>query len=95
MDTAMTLGAAVTLAQDAVLQLLLLAAPLLVASVVVGLVVAILQAATSIHEQTLSFVPKIFAVIGVALLLGPWLGASMVDFTTRLFESIPELGAMP
>ena len=60
-----------------------------------GLVVAILQAATSIHEQTLSFVPKIFAVIGVALLLGPWLGASMVDFTTRLFESIPEMGAMP
>ncbi|MCY4484356.1 MAG: flagellar biosynthesis protein FliQ [Spirochaetaceae bacterium] len=91
----MTLGAAATLARDAVLQLLVLAAPMLVASVVVGLAVSIVQAATSIHEQTLSFVPKIFAVIGVALLLGPWLGASMVDYTTRLFESIPALGAMP
>ena len=95
MAAAMTLGAAVTLAQDAVLQLLMLAAPLLVASVVVGLAVSILQAATSIQEQTLSLVPKIFAVIGVALLLGPWLGASMVDFTIRLFESIPAMGAMP
>ena len=95
MTAAMTLGAAVNLARDAVLQLLVLAAPLLVASVVVGLVVSIVQAATSIQEQTLSFVPKIFAVIGVALLLGPWLGASMVDFTTRLFAGIAEMGAMP
>ena len=95
MESALTLGSAVALARDAVLQLLLLAAPLLVASVVVGLVVSILQAATSIQEQTLSFVPKIFAVIGVALLLGPWLGASMVDYTTRLFESIPHIGALP
>jgi flagellar biosynthetic protein FliQ len=95
MESAMTLGSAVALAQDAVLQLLILAAPLLVASVVVGLVVSIVQAATSIQEQTLSFVPKIFAVIGVALLLGPWLGASMVDYTTRLFESIPQIGGLP
>ena len=91
----MTLGAAVALARDGVLQLLILAAPFLVASVVVGLVVSIVQAATSIQEQTLSFVPKIFAVIGVALLLGPWLGSSMVDFTTRLFETIPQMGATP
>ena len=95
MASAMTLGVAVSLARDAVLQLLVLAAPMLVASVVVGLAVSIVQAATSIQEQTLSFVPKIFAVIAVALLLGPWLGASMVDFTTRLFASIPEMGAMP
>ena len=95
MGGAMTMGAAVSLAREGVLQLLMLAAPLLLASVVVGLVVSILQAATSIQEQTLSFVPKIFAVIGVALLLGPWLGASMIDFTTRLFESIPAMAAMP
>ena len=95
MAAAMTLGTAVTLARDAVLQLLVLAAPLMAASVLVGLVVSIVQAATSIQEQTLSFVPKILAVIAVALLLGPWLGASMIDFTTRLFESIPAMGAMP
>jgi flagellar biosynthetic protein FliQ len=84
-----TLGAVAGLARDAVLQLLLIAGPLLLVSVVVGLVISVLQAITSIHEQTLTFVPKIFAVLGAALLLGPWLGSSMLDFTRRLFESIP------
>ena len=95
MGGAMTLGAAVSLARDGVLQLLILAAPLLLASVLVGVVVSILQAAASIQEQTLSFVPKIFAVIGVALLLGPWLGGSMVDFTERLFATIPQMAGVP
>ena len=85
----MTLGAVAGLARDAVLQLLLVAGPLLLVSVLVGLVISVLQAITSIQEQTLTFVPKIFAVLGAALLLGPWLGGSMLDFTRRLFESIP------
>lgn len=85
----MTLGAAAALAQDGVLQLVTIAGPLLLVSVVVGLVISVLQAATSIQEQTLTFVPKIFAILGAVLLLGPWLGGSMVDFTRRLFESIP------
>ncbi len=85
----MTLGAAAALAQDGVLQLVTMAGPLLLVSVVVGLVISVLQAATSIQEQTLTFVPKIFAILGAVLLLGPWLGGSMVDFTRRLFESIP------
>lgn len=85
----MTLGAAAALAQDGVLQLVTIAGPLLLVSVVVGLVISVLQAATSIQEQTLTFVPKIFALLGAVLLLGPWLGGSMVDFTRRLFESIP------
>lgn len=85
----MTLGAVAGLARDAVLQLLLIAGPLLLVSVVVGLVISVLQAITSIQEQTLTFVPKIFAVLGAALLLGPWLGGSMLDFTRRLFEGIP------
>ena len=85
----MTLGAVAGLARDAVLQLLLMAGPLLLVSVLVGLVISVLQAITSIQEQTLTFVPKIFAVLGAALLLGPWLGGSMLDFTRRLFESIP------
>ena len=85
----MTLGAAAALAQDGVLQLVMIAGPLLLVSVVVGLVISVLQAATSIQEQTLTFVPKIFAILGAVLLLGPWLGGSMVDFTRRLFESIP------
>lgn len=85
----MTLGAAAALAQDGVLQLVTIAGPLLLVSVVVGLVISVLQAATSIQEQTLTFVPKIFAILGAVLLLGPWLGGSMVDFTRRLFENIP------
>lgn len=85
----MTLGAAAALAQDGVLQLVTIAGPLLLISVVVGLAIAVLQAATSIQEQTLTFVPKIFAILAAVLLLGPWFGGSMVDFTRRLFEHIP------
>lgn len=85
----MTLGAAARLAQEGVLQLVMIAGPLLLVSVLVGLVISVLQAATSIQEPTLTFVPKIFAVLAAALLLGPWLGGSMVDFTRRLFEHIP------
>lgn len=87
----MTLGAVAALAQEGVLQLLMIAGPLLLVSVLVGLVISVLQAVTSIQEQTLTFVPKIFAVLGAALLLGPWLGGSMLDFTRRLFEQIPGL----
>lgn len=85
----MTLGAVAALAQEGVLQLVMIAGPLLLVSVLVGLVISVLQAVTSIQEQTLTFVPKIFAVLGAALLLGPWLGGSMLDFTRRLFEQIP------
>jgi len=84
-----TLGAVAGLAREAVLQLLLMAGPMLLISVLVGLVISVLQATTSIQEQTLTFVPKIFAVLATVLVLGPWLGGSMLDFTRRLFESIP------
>jgi flagellar biosynthetic protein FliQ len=75
-----------------VLQTLLLAAPLLLIGMVVGLIISIFQATTSIQEQTLSFVPKIAAILGALILLGPWIMASMVQFTVRLFSKIPELG---
>jgi len=75
-----------------VLQTLLIAAPLLLIGMVVGLIISIFQATTSIQEQTLSFVPKIAAILGALVLLGPWIMASMVQFTVRLFARIPELG---
>ena len=59
----------------------------------VGLAISIIQATTSIQEQTLTFVPKILAMLGVLLLLGPWLGTSMVEFTRRLFDSIPGMAS--
>jgi flagellar biosynthetic protein FliQ len=87
-----TIGFAVQLLRGGVLQTLLIAAPLLLIGMVVGLVISIFQATTSIQEQTLSFVPKIAAILGALILLGPWIMASMVQFTVRLFARIPELG---
>ena len=64
-------------------------APILGAGLLTGLLVAILQATTQIHEQTLAFVPKIFAVLGAIAFLGPWILTKVVDFVTELFQSIP------
>jgi flagellar biosynthetic protein FliQ len=88
----MTIGFAVQLLRGGVLQTLLIAAPLLLIGMVVGLIISIFQATTSIQEQTLSFVPKIAAILGALILLGPWIMSSMVQFTVRLFARIPELG---
>jgi flagellar biosynthetic protein FliQ len=87
-----TIGFAVQLLRGGVLETLLIAAPLLLIGMVVGLIISIFQATTSIQEQTLSFVPKIAAILGALVLLGPWIMASIVQFTVRLFARIPELG---
>jgi flagellar biosynthetic protein FliQ len=68
---------------------LLVSAPVLVVSMVVGLVVSVLQAATQVQEQTLSFVPKLIVAFVTLALLGPWMGAQLVRFTQTLFESFP------
>lgn len=88
----MSFGVAVNLIRAAVLQVLMLAAPVLLVGLVVGLIVSIVQATTSIQEQTLTFVPKIAAILGALILFGPWMFSSMVQFTIRLFERIPEMG---
>ncbi|MDR1754153.1 MAG: flagellar biosynthesis protein FliQ [Eubacterium sp.] len=63
-----------------------LAAPALVASLAVGLVIAILQAATQVHEQTLTFAPKVIIVGLVLLALGPWMINSCIDYINDIFE---------
>jgi flagellar biosynthetic protein FliQ len=68
---------------------LLVSAPVLVVSMVVGLVTSVLQAATQVQEQTLSFVPKLVAVFVTLALMGPWIGAQLVRFTVTLFETFP------
>lgn len=88
----MSIGFAVQLLRGGVLQTLLISAPLLLIGMIVGLIISIFQATTSIQEQTLSFVPKIAAILGALVLLGPWIMASMMQFTLRLFARIPELG---
>ena len=87
----MSLGTAITLVREGVLETLILAGPLLLIAMVVGLIVAILQATTSIQEQTLSFVPKIAAILIALVIFGRFLLQSLIEYTRRLFESIPNI----
>ena len=68
---------------------LLVSAPLLVAALAVGLLVSIFQAATQINEMTLSFIPKLVAILMALVLAGPWMITLMVDHMRRLYESLP------
>lgn len=64
--------------------------PLLVVGMLVGLIIAILQAATQVHEQTLTFAPKVIVVALTLLALGPWMLNSLIDFTRNIFELMSE-----
>ena len=87
----MSIGDLVTLLRDGLFQILIMIAPVLGVAIVVGLVIAIFQAVTSIQEQTLTTVPKIFAILAVLALLGGWMFASMRDYTVQIFQMIPQL----
>ena len=63
-----------------------LGVPLLIVGILVGLIIAILQAATQVHEQTLTFAPKVIIVALTLLALGPWMINSLIDFTNNIFE---------
>lgn len=66
-------------------------APMMIAALVVGLIIAIFQATTQIQEQTLAFVPKIIAIFLVLMLTGPWIMTSLVEFTQEIFSSLVDL----
>lgn len=68
---------------------LLLSLPMLLAGLIAGLVISIFQATTQINEMTLSFVPKIILVVVVLIFLMPWMVTTMIDFTTGIFDEIP------
>ena len=87
----MSIGMIVNLMREGVFQVFILAAPILLAALVVGLIVAIFQATTSIQEQTLTFVPKILTSLGMLALLGGWMFSVLRDYTVRLFDIIPQL----
>lgn len=82
---------AVSLGQNAVNIALLLSAPLLIIGMVVGLLIALFQATTQIQEMTLTFVPKIAAVMVALLFFAPWMLIKITDYTQDLFMSIPTL----
>ena len=79
----------VTIGQQALTVMMLLAAPMLVTSLVIGLIVSVLQAATQINEMTLSFIPKLLGTFLALVVAGPWMLTFFVDYLRRLFESIP------
>jgi flagellar biosynthetic protein FliQ len=87
----MSLGEVTTLLRQGVMQILLIASPLLLSALTVGLIIAVLQATTSIQEQTLTFVPKIFAILLMLALLGGWMFSSMREYTTQLFMRISDM----
>ncbi len=73
---------------------LLLSGPVLLTALAVGLVIGLVQAVTSIQEQTLTFVPKIIAMALVLALLGGWMLRYLVSYTTELFSNLPAYGAL-
>ena len=78
-----------TLGQQGLTLMLMVAAPLLITVLVVGLVVSVLQAATQINEATLSFVPKVIAAVIVLAVAGPWMLTTLVEYIQRTLQSIP------
>lgn len=87
----MTPESVITIGQQAVEITLLVSAPLLLSALAVGLLVSIFQAATQINEMTLSFIPKLLVMFIVLVVGGPWMLNLLMDYTRRLFISIPGL----
>jgi len=82
--------AVIALGRDALLTALLVAGPMLGLGLIVGLIISIFQATTQIQEQTLTFVPKIVAVLVAGLLFGPWMLRTMIEFSERLLSRAHE-----
>jgi flagellar biosynthetic protein FliQ len=87
----MTEGMVLDLARNALTITLQLALPILLFSLVVGLVISVFQAVTQINEMTLTFVPKILAVFAAGIVFGPWMLNSLMAYMTNLFISLPTL----
>lgn len=87
----MSVGQIVVLMRGAIMHVFMLCAPVLGAALIVGLVVAIFQATTSIQEQTLTFLPKMLVILGLLALLGGWMLAMLRGYTFNLFSMIPNL----
>ncbi|HEX9716143.1 MAG TPA: flagellar biosynthesis protein FliQ [Desulfurivibrionaceae bacterium] len=87
----MTPSEAITLTQNAVTLTLVLSAPVLLVAMVVGLLISLFQAVTQIQEMTLTFVPKIVAVMAALLFLSSWMINKLVDYTHELIVNLPTI----
>ncbi len=81
----------VDLARNMIMTSLMIAAPMLVVALAVGLIISVIQAVTQIQEQTLSFVPKLVAVAATFIIALPWIIQIMVKYTSELFRAIPSM----
>lgn len=87
----MTQGDVLSIFKDAIWLILKISAPMLIISILLGLIIAIFQAATQIHEQTLTFVPKIIAIALILIIMGSWMLTSMSDFFKDIMSLITRL----
>jgi flagellar biosynthetic protein FliQ len=87
----MDIATVIDLGREALWMTILVSAPLLGVALAAGLLIGVIQAATSINEMTLSFIPKLAALAVVLVITGGWQIGIMVDFTRRIFERIPQL----
>ena len=87
----MTPETVTTIGQQALWVTMLIAAPLLLSALAVGLLVGMFQAATQINEMTLSFIPKLLVLVLALVVAGPWILGVIVNYTTQLLQQIPAL----
>lgn len=87
----MNVETAIELFRQAVINALMLVSPILITTIVVGLIISLIQSVTSIQEQTLSFAPKLFAVGGVLIIGSAWLVNTLMSFTIEVYQKIPEI----
>ena len=80
----------IQLGQEALMTVLIVATPMLGLELIVGLMVSVFQATTSIQEQTLAFIPKIIAVFVAILIFGPWMLRIIVEYVTNIFVNLPQ-----
>ncbi len=85
----MTAAEALDMGRDALLMVLIVSAPIMGIGMLVGLAISLFQSMTQLQEQTLSFVPKIIAMVGVALILVPWLAGRLITYTQELLGETP------
>jgi flagellar biosynthetic protein FliQ len=88
----MTEDVAIGIGSEAIKTVILLAGPMLVSALAIGLVVSVLQAITQINESTLTFIPKMVAVVVVLMVMGPWMLEVLSEYTVQVLESAGELG---
>jgi flagellar biosynthetic protein FliQ len=87
----MTESYVLNFAQNAVITALILSGPILIASLLIGSIISLFQAATQVNEVTLTFIPKIIAIGIVLAILGSWMGQKMITYTIMVFTNLPNM----